>query len=163
MKSIKKNLNNFEIIDIYLYGWIILEIVKVNNDNEKRLLEFIENLTLIKDVDINIVRNASFVLDEDEIIGVLSFEVFSKIGLIRYFIFKRAVEEKVVFDLLDSVVETAKKSGILFLTTIVTKENIAYLFKELGFSEIDSSNVYIDETSLLETKYKGSHVLNYKI
>lgn len=163
MKSIKKNLNNFEILDIYLYGWIILEIVKVNNDNEKRLLEFIENLTLIKDVDINIVRNASFVLDEDEIIGVLSFEVFSKIGLIRYFIFKRAVEEKVVFDLLDSVVETAKKSGILFLTTIVTKENIAHLFKELGFSEIDSSNVYIDETNLLETKYKGSHVLNYKI
>ena len=140
-----------------------MEIVKVNKENEKRLLELIENLTLIKDVDIDIVRNASFVLDENEIIGVLSFEAFSNIGLIRYFIFKRAVEEKVVFDLLDSVIETAKESGIVFLTTIVTKENIAYLFKELGFSEFDSSNVYIDETNLLETKYKGSYVLNYKI
>ncbi len=41
----------------------------------------------------------------------------------------------IVFALLESVKETAIKEGLNILSTIVKKESIISLFKELGFQE----------------------------
>ena len=67
----------------------------------------------------------------------------------------------IVFALLESVKETAIKEGLNILSTIVKKESIISLFKELGFQEVSSDDVYIDETNILDSEYKDSKVLNY--
>lgn len=138
-----------------------MKILRVNNDSEKILEEFILETIKVKEIDLDVVRNASYLQDNDDIIGVLSFEKFSEIGLVRYFIFKEAVTMGMVFALFESIKESAKEKGVTKLITIVTKESIIKLFKELGFCEIDTDDIYIDETNILNSEYKDSKVLSY--
>ena len=138
-----------------------MKILKVNDKSEKIIQEFIQETIQINDIDLDVVKNASYLKKDEDIIGVLSFEKFSKIGLIRYFIFKETVPMGIVFALLESVKETAIKEGLNILSTIVKKESIISLFKELGFQEASSDDVYIDETNILDSEYKDSKVLNY--
>lgn len=141
----------------------MMEIVRVNEENMCDIIEFIENYLKVKDIDLEVIKNASFVSDGKEVIGLLSFEKFCKIGLVRYFVFKRIVDSNIVFDLLDSVIEDAREKGITSLTTIANNEGIKRIFKELGFFEIESKYVYIEEENLLNTKYKDSSVLSLEI
>lgn len=138
-----------------------MKILKVNDESEKIIQEFIQETIQINDIDLDVVKNASYLKKDEDIIGVLSFEKFSQIGLIRYFIFKETVPMGIVFALLESVKETAIKEGLNILSTIVKKESIISLFKELGFQEVSSDDVYIDEINILDSEYKDSKVLNY--
>lgn len=140
-----------------------MDIVRVNEENKCEVIEFIENYLKVKDIDVDVIKNASFVLEENEVIGLLSFEQFCKIGLVRYFVFKKIVDSNIVYELLESVIESAKEKGITSLTTIVNNEGVKRIFKELGFDEIDSKYVYIEEDNLLNTKYKDSSVFKLEI
>lgn len=136
-----------------------MKILKVDKESENKVLEFINEAINLNDIDINIVRNASYVIENDKIIGVLSYERFTNIALIRYFIFKEKVSLGLVIALLENVKKSAKEENITFLLTIVTEENIKKIFEELGFVNIKASDVYIDETSFLNSKYKNAQIL----
>ncbi|HHZ11814.1 MAG TPA: hypothetical protein GYA05_03760 [Acholeplasmataceae bacterium] len=139
-----------------------MEIIAVNENNKEEVVNFLKNISLVHDINEEVVMNGEYVLD-GEIVGLLSFEEFNRIGLVRYFIFKKEVKEKVILELFRRVVEKAARKGIRSLLSLVVKKEAASVFKGLGFHEIAKDDVYIDETMLNQTKFKEAFVLKYDI
>lgn len=133
----------------------------MNEKSQNEVIRFVGEIINIDDIDIDIIKNASYVKDDEKIIGVLSYEKFTCIGLIRYFIFKESVSLATVIALFEDVKQSAKEDNIICFSTIVTKEKIIKIFEELGFLEYDKNNVFIDEVSFLDSNYKDAHILNY--
>lgn len=139
-----------------------MEIIAVNENNKEEVVNFLKNISLVHDINEEVVMNGEYVLD-GEIVGLLSFEEFNRIGLVRYFIFKKEVKEKVILELFRRVVEKAARKGIRSLLSLVVKKEAVAVFKGLGFYEIAKDDVYIDETMLNQTKFKEAFVLKYDI
>jgi len=139
-----------------------VDIISVNEENKSDVLEFLKEISLINDVNEEVVMNGEFVLD-NEIIGLLSFEEFNTLGLIRYFIFKKAVNENIVMRLFTNIISKARDKNVKSLITLVIKKEAIDVFKSLGFYEIEKEDVYIEETNIMDTKFKDAYVLKYDI
>lgn len=139
-----------------------MEIRSVSEDNIGQVLAFLEEIAVINDINEDVVRNGEFVFD-GEIIGLLSFEEFNRIGLIRYFVFKKAVSESLISELFQNILKKAKAKEINSLITLVVKKEAIDIFRSLGFYEIEKKDVFIEETNLLNTKFKDACVLKYDI
>lgn len=140
-----------------------MEIISVNNDNYNIVLNFLVSIASIKDIDEEVVKKASIIKNNDDIIGVLSYEKFGYVALIRYFVFKKVVSEEIINDLLDEIIKKAKREDIKILVTLVVKQEIIDVFKNLGFKVIEKQSMFLDEVCLLDTKFKDSIVLKYDI
>ena len=70
-----------------------MDIIAVDANNKEEVLNFLKNISLVHDINEEVVMNGEYVLD-GEIVGLLSFEEFNHFGLIRYFIFRKEVKEK---------------------------------------------------------------------
>lgn len=141
----------------------MIRIENVSSNYMEDLEAFIKEIPSIKDVDMNILNNASLVIEDDEIVGTLAFEQFANKGLVRYFIFKKTLEEDTVIDLFKSMEGNAIISGIKKIYCIATDENIYSLFKNLGFNKIDENFLYIDEQSVLNEKYNDTIFMGKEI
>lgn len=139
-----------------------LEIISVNEENKNQVLAFLKDISLINDVNEEVVLNGEFLMD-NEIVGLLSFEEFNKIALIRYFIFKKAVNENLVMELFKKIIKKASNKDVESLITLVVKKEAIDIFKGLGFYEIDKEDVYIEETNIMDTKFKDAFILKYDI
>lgn len=140
-----------------------MKLTEVNEDNFNDVEDFLRNVATINDINKSIVENAVIIKDEDEIIGILSFEEFGQLGLIRYFIFKKAVKEDIVIELLEEVSKKAKSKGIKCFITLVMKDEIVNIFRSLGFVSIKSRDIFLDEENILDSKFKDCYVLKYEI
>lgn len=139
-----------------------MEIISVDQDNKEKVLNFLREISLIHEINEDVIMNGEFVYDED-IIGLLSFEEFNKLGLIRYFIFRKVVGEEIILELFKKIIAKAKTRGINSLVTLVVKKDAIDIFKSLGFYEIDKDDVFIEETTIKNTKFKNAYVLKYDI
>ncbi|MCK9470544.1 MAG: hypothetical protein WC006_03225 [Bacilli bacterium] len=139
-----------------------MEIIKVDESNLEMISKFLNSLEIINDINKDVVLNGSYVF-EDEVVGFLSFEEFNKIGLIRYFVFKKMVDHKIVMDLFNKVCLSAKKKNIDTLITLVVKEEAISVFRELGFTVADKKDVYIEEININDTRFKDAIVLKYSL
>ena len=135
-----------------------MNILNVSKESEDKVYQFI-SLYVNGKVDMDIVQNASYVEKDDQIIGVLSFETFQRIGLIRYFIFSQTVSDDIVYKLLDSVKRKAIETNIFCLITFVMKEEIKELFEKLGFLLIDNKRVYVEESCITKSNFKDVYIL----
>ena len=135
-----------------------MNILNVSKESEDKVYQFI-SLYVNGKVDMDIVQNASYVEKDDQIIGVLSFETFQRIGLIRYFIFSQTVSDDIVYKLLDSVKRKAIATNIFCLITFVMKEEIKELFEKLGFLLIDNKRVYVEESCITKSNFKDVYIL----
>lgn len=135
-----------------------MNILSVNEESKDKVYQFI-SLYVNGKVDMDIVQNASYVEKDDQIIGVLSFETFQRIGLIRYFIFSQTVSDDIVYKLLDSVKRKASKLNIFYFVTLVMKKEIKDLFESLGFSLIDNKKVYVEESCVAKSNFKDIYIL----
>ena len=127
------------------------------------MIEFLDSLSIIKDINKEVVLNGEYVEDEEEVIGFLSFEEFSKIGLIRYFVFKKIVSEEIIKKLFSNICDKAKEKELNALITMVVKEDAVSVFKELGFEIADKDEVFIEEINIKETRFRDAIILKYPL
>ena len=137
-----------------------MEIIKVDKENLKEITNFLESLGIIKDINETVVLNGEYVFD-NEIIGFLSFEEFSNVGLIRYFVFKKIVDKDIIKELFKRICEKAASHDIDVLITLVVKEDAINVFKDLGFVIANKADVYIEEININDTRFKDAIVLKY--
>lgn len=140
-----------------------MDIKKINDININDAKLFLFSLPKITKIDEEVLKNASVILDNEEIKGIISYEPYRKYGLIRYFIFKNGIKNEDVFLLLDDLVDTAISNGIEYLFSIIANLDIYELFNKLGFDEVDKKYFYVDEESILETKYKNAYIMLKRI
>ncbi len=139
-----------------------MEIKLFNKNIKDKVYHFLENVKGLV-IDDNIVNNASVMLEEDEILGMISFEKFGYIGLIRYFIFQRTITDIYTIELLNNLMEKARNEDVTTLISIINNLEVEEIFVLLGFQEVDKENVFFDETIFSNTEYKDSKVFIKKI
>ncbi|MFI3329183.1 MAG: hypothetical protein R3Y05_01705 [bacterium] len=137
----------------------MFEIKKVTEENYGLAMKFLQNVPSIKDIDEEVLYNASLLYDDTEISGAVAFEKFHSYALVRYFIFKRHIEAEVIKELFLSLEDSAKECNMKFIFSVVTTDDIESLFKELSFKEIDKEKVFIDEENFLKSKFKDTKMM----
>jgi N-acetylglutamate synthase-like GNAT family acetyltransferase len=139
-----------------------LEFLSVSEENKDEVVEFLQEVSLAGDINEEALLNGELVYDK-QIIGTISFEEFNDNALIRYFIFRQPINDEVVLELFDRITRKARNKQIKSLIAIVVKREARAVFKRIGFYEIVSDDVYIDEVNLNETKFKNAVVLKYDL
>lgn len=138
-----------------------MEIVDVNELNITKAETFLKGI--VEKVDEKVLENASLLIDNGKIIGMMSFECFGKLALIRYFVFTKMIDEKNLYNLFNNVITKAKKKNIHKVLSFVENEDTIPLFAYLGFTEIDKKYVFIDERNIMKTDSKDAIVYCYQI
>ena len=128
-----------------------MRVEEVNVNNSKLAYEFLSGVPSIDKIDEKILANAVLAYDSNKIIGCISFVEYDYIGLIRYFVFRKAMPNDLLNSLVDKLEENAIRLKLDKLVCIADSKQIEELFISLGF-ELVEENVYINE-ELLEEPY----------
>lgn len=139
------------------------EIKKAQSDLFSEIKNFLNEVPTLGDIDEEVIKNASVLYLDNNIHGIISFESFHNYALIRYFIFKRTVDEMIVKELFVSVLETIKANNIEYVFSIVNQNEILDLFTALDFYEVSKENVFIEEQNLRTSKFKDTKLLIRKV
>ncbi|XMB86718.1 hypothetical protein RJG79_02710 [Mycoplasmatota bacterium WC44] len=130
---------------------------------KEEVIKFLENIPSIDAIDEDVVMNASVLTEENTILGLLSYEKFTKYGLIRYFIFKSVISNEHILELFNDVIESARMDDIDTLFSVIKKKEVEGFFGELGFNKVDKSKFVIDEENFLDSKYKDANIMLCRI
>lgn len=135
-----------------------MRVISYDNSMKEQVFELLKNINNLE-IDENIIENCSILLDDtNEINGIISYEKFDKVGLIRYFIFKRNINNSDLQLLYNHLESHIKKEGIKNIIGIVNSNEIKTVFETIGFQKFDSSLLFFDETNFMKTNYKDSLV-----
>ena len=131
----------------------------VKDSNFKLVHDFLSGISSIDTIDDNILKNAVVALDNEKIVGCISFEEYDKYGLIRYFVFKKILSNDFLDELIGRLMINAKSLNIRKLVCVADTEQIEELFLGLGFEYIDKQ-IFINEERLENTSFCKSKLLN---
>lgn len=139
-----------------------MEIVNVTADTYREVEDFLKTVKGVK-IDVDVIMNASMALDQGEIKGIISFECFGNIGLIRYFIFKQILDETIIKSLFNSLRMTASSKGINKIIAYISNVDTIPIFDFLGFKQSLIQNIYIEEEKYKEITAKDPIIYEYVI
>lgn len=140
----------------------MFQILNIDESNYADAYSFLKSVPSISGIEDSILKNGVVVVDKEKVIGSISFEIFDRIGLIRYFVFKRSLPNSVLMDLIDLLQENAQKLGLKRFVCVADNPQIEELFAELGFSQL-KNNIFINEEAVSSTSFASSSFLYKEI
>lgn len=123
-----------------------MDIRHINEFDFNNVREFLLSVKTIKDIDEDVLKNAIIVLENNDILGAVSYEKFGIEALIRYFVFKRNLTNDTVIDLFKTLEDNASKDEVKSIYCVVNNGPIEELFEELGFLREKYKLLFIDES-----------------
>ena len=141
----------------------MFEIKKINELTFDNVKSFLMGVPNIETVDEDVLKNASILFNDGKINGVISYELFFNYALIRYFVFKRCVDEMVVKELFHSIEKTIDGKEIEYIFSLVNQDDIYNLFASLDFKEINKEDIFIEEQVFQNSKFKDAKLMIKKI
>jgi len=139
-------------------------VVKIYDSTDyEKVMEFLQSVHALGEIEEDLFKNAVIILDEEEIVGMITFEMFRNKALIRYFIFDKDVPEQYLVEMYENFFESLKKKQVNRVFVIINNENIRQMFINLGFDEFPKESFFLTEESILNTKYKDAIVMVYEI
>lgn len=139
------------------------EIKKAEKDNFDLIKSFLLEVPAINEVDDEILKNAIILYLDDKIHGIISYESFFNYALIRYFVFKRGVDEMIVKELFDAIEDSILDNDIEYIFSLVNQNEIFDLFTSLKFEEVNKDDVFIEEQSYQKSKFKDTRLMLKRI
>ena len=141
----------------------MISINKVDYNTIDKVSEFLESVPSIKNVEPEIVKNAIYAVDDSKILGVVSYEKFNSLGLVRYFVFKKTMEIKIVLDLFANLTKRAFDDKVIKLFSVVNNNDVEVLFKELGFNLLNKDTLYIDEVQFQVEDNTNTRIMEFVV
>ena len=141
----------------------MISIERINDRIYDKTKEFLSSVPSIENIDEIILMNACVVNQGDSLVGCISYEEFGYVGLIRYFVFKKALDIKNLNNLVRELELNALDNNLKEFICIAENDQIKDLFTSLDFKVFDSSNIYIDEERIENTKFRDSIFLRKKL
>ena len=138
----------------------MINIEKIDDTFFTKTIDFLRSVPSIESVDDKILKNACIALEEDKIVGCISYEEFGNKGLIRYFVFKKVLDMSYLNRLIDKLKEKAVNNKIDEFVCVAESDQIKELFRNLEFNEITNKQIFIEEENVLDTNFKMSTFLN---
>ena len=139
------------------------EIKKAEKDNFDVIRSFLLEVPAINEVDDEILKNAIILYHDEKIHGIISYESFFNYALIRYFVFKRGVDEMIVKELFDAIEESITDNDIEYIFSLVNQNEIFDLFTSLKFEEVNKDDVFIEEQCYQKSKFNGTRLMLKRI
>lgn len=137
--------------------------VKNSIDIQKKAEAFLKNIDSIDELDINIIENGICIINNDEVVGYITFEEYCEYGLIRYFIFQKKLDIEKVFLMFSELTKVATAKEIDSFIAIGKTDEVIKLFKNLGFYKIDCNNLVINGKTIVGTELEYATILKYDI
>ena len=103
------------------------------------VLEFIRKATTATEINEEVIKNSILIKKNTSVIGMIAFEAFNHIGMIRYFLYDQLLMPDLLVNMFFELYAGAKKSGINQLIVMVNSPYAYQLFELLGFMEIKKS------------------------
>lgn len=142
---------------------MMYEIKKAREENFDIIKSFLFEVPAIDFVDEEVLKNASILYLENKIFGIISYELFFNYALIRYFVFKRSVDEMVIKELFEAVVDSVSSAEIDYIFSLVNSNDIYNLFSSLDFKEVNKEDIFIEEQNYQNSKFKDTKLMIKKI
>lgn len=140
------------------------KVVKIYEPNDyEQVIDFLQGVHTLGEIEEDLFENAVIILNDEEIVGMITFEMFRNKALIRYFIFDRDVEEEYLVEMYEKFFENLKQKNMNKVFVIINNENIKQMFINLGFDEFPKESFFLTEETILNTKYKDATVMFYEI
>lgn len=139
-----------------------MEIKRANVENYQLIEDFLKRVPSIQDIKKEIIEQSSILINEDnEIVGIIAFEQFGKIGLIRYFIFQKTISNDDIKTLFLDLITYASSLGIKEVISVVQKDELLALFTSFGLTKVNNETIYLNETPFKETEFSQAKVLRF--
>ena len=113
------------------------EIRKALEENYENMRSFLSEVPSINQIDDEVLKNAIILFLDDKIHGMISYESFFNYALIRYFVFKRGVDEMIIKELFDTMEELILENDIEYIFSLVNQNEVFDLFTNLKFEEVN--------------------------
>lgn len=100
------------------------------------VLDFMKRVTTLETVNDEIIEQTILIKESDKVTGMVSFESFDQIGMIRYFIYDQHIVPDLLVNMFFELYRCAKEKEINQLVAIASHPYARQLFEVLGFVEI---------------------------
>ena len=115
------------------------------------VLEFMKKVTTLETVNPQIIEQSILIKQFDKVSGMVSFEAFDQVGIIRYFIYDQNIVPDLLVNMFFELYRSAKEKEINQLVAITSHPYARQLFGLLGFVEMKKTyNLNIPELLKLE-------------
>ncbi|HAX73915.1 MAG TPA: hypothetical protein DCY20_10370 [Firmicutes bacterium] len=104
-------------------------------EDEAVVIEFLKKVTTLDQVNMDIVNHSVLAMRFNEVIGMVSYEPFDEVGIIRYFVYDKTVTPDLIVNLFFELYAKAKGREIKQLVAMATNQYATHLFEMLGFCE----------------------------
>ena len=100
------------------------------------VLDFMKRVTTLETVNDGIIEQSILIKESDKVTGMVSFESFDQVGMIRYFIYDQHIVPDLLVNMFFELYRCAKEKEINQLVAIASHPYARQLFEVLGFVEI---------------------------
>ena len=104
------------------------------------VLEFMKKVTTLETVNPQIIEQSILIKQFDKVSGMVSFEAFDQVGIIRYFIYDQNIVPDLLVNMFFELYRSAKEKEINQLVAITSHPYARQLFELLGFVEMKKTN-----------------------
>ncbi len=140
-----------------------VRIKQYESKDYEKVMTFLQSIDGLQEIEEELFPKAILIEAKDEILGMITYEMFRKKALIRYFIFEKDLAHELILQMYEMFFANLRKQNIKEVYAIVTNPNLSEIFTHLGFKEYPKENFFLTEECILNTKYRNAMVMMFEI
>ncbi len=137
-----------------------IESIRTNALLQQQAKDFLQQIDSVIEIDEELIENGVVILTDD-VVGYITYEVYSEYGLIRYFIFQKQIDANYVYQMFQALVGVAKQDGIQSFISIGKNKEVIELFENLGFYPLEHTDFLINGQKIIGTELEYATILKY--
>lgn len=137
-----------------------IESIRMNDVLQQKAKDFLQQIDSVIEIDEELIENGVVILTDD-VVGYITYEIYSEYGLIRYFIFQKQIDSDYVYQMFQALVDTAKQDGIQSFISIGKNKEVIELFENLGFYPLEHADFLINGQKIIGTELEYATILKY--
>lgn len=137
-----------------------IESIRMNDVLQQKAKDFLQQIDSVIEIDEELIENG-VVIFTDDVVGYITYEIYSEYGLIRYFIFQKQIDSDYVYQMFQALVDAAKQDGIQSFISIGKNKEVIELFENLGFYPLEHADFLINGQKIIGTELEYATILKY--
>lgn len=137
-----------------------IESIRTNELLQQKAKDFLRQIDSVMEIDEELIENGVVILTDD-VVGYITYEIYSEYGLIRYFIFQKQIDSSYVYQMFQTLVDVAKQNGIQSFISIGKNKEVIELFEDLGFYPLEHTDFLINGQKIIGTELEYATILKY--
>ena len=133
----------------------MLKVERYTQSDEEKVVAFIKKAQSDVKPDRQILLRSILIKDDKDIVGMVSYEPYDNVGVIRYFLYDaRVAGTDITVGMFFELYKAARTEGVKKMVAQIPNREVGILFKMLGFNRVigdlaDLKNVVKKETEIM--------------